>query len=143
LWLVIISITHGEALTHVAWTFKLINHGDGKVLHRNFALAIGKVQQTIFAKPEFPGALYHVMSRGDQREGIFLCDLDCHDFIKTLAEARGKSDPGKLAIAARLRRETTLSVKQIAERLHFPYPFLLVFPPWRARSANDESLQRL
>src|SRR5438309_1269383 len=25
---------------------------------------------------EFPGAMYHIMSRGDQREDIFLCDVD-------------------------------------------------------------------
>ena len=31
--------------------------------------------------------------------------------------ARQKSDPAKLALAARLRQETTLSVKRIAERL--------------------------
>ena len=31
--------------------------------------------------------------------------------------ARSKSDPRKLAIAARLRQETTLSIKQIAETL--------------------------
>src|SRR5438046_1085553 len=71
LWLVIISITHGEALTHVAWTFKLINHGDGKVLHRNFALAIGKGQQTIFAKPEFPGALTGRKFRGRTEKAPF------------------------------------------------------------------------
>ncbi len=31
---------------------------------------------------------------------------------------RHKSDPAKLALAARLRRETTLTVKAIAARLH-------------------------
>jgi hypothetical protein len=30
---------------------------------------------------------------------------------------RHKSDPGKLALAARMRRETTLTVKGIAQRL--------------------------
>ncbi len=57
-----------------------------------------------------PGAMYHVMSRGDGGGHIYLDDVDRHDFIKTLAEA-------KLAIAARLRRETTLSLKVIAARL--------------------------
>ncbi|SPE54350.1 hypothetical protein SBV1_1850005 [Verrucomicrobia bacterium] len=47
---------------------------------------------------EYPGAIYHVMSRDDGREN--------------------KSDPAKLAIAARLRKETTLTVKAIAVRLH-------------------------
>ena len=56
---------------------------------------------------------------------------DRHDFLKTLAEAcqktdwqgarllpERKNDPGKMAVAVRLRRETTLSVKQIAARVH-------------------------
>lgn len=40
---------------------------------------------------EYPGALYHVMSRGNRREDIFLDDVDRHDFIKTLAEACQKT----------------------------------------------------
>ncbi len=36
---------------------------------------------------EYAGAIYHVMSRGDRREPIFLDDGDRHDFLKTLAEA--------------------------------------------------------
>jgi putative transposase len=36
---------------------------------------------------EYPGAVYHVLSRGDRREPIFLDDGDCHDFLKTLGEA--------------------------------------------------------
>ena len=32
--------------------------------------------------------------------------------------ARRKSDPGKLAISARLRRETTLPIRRIATRVH-------------------------
>jgi hypothetical protein len=48
---------------------------------------------------EFPGAVYRVMSREE-------------------VAARRKGDPGKLAMAARLRRETMLSIKAIAERLH-------------------------
>ncbi len=31
---------------------------------------------------EFPGAVYHVMSRGDRREAIFLDDVDRQDFLK-------------------------------------------------------------
>jgi hypothetical protein len=34
---------------------------------------------------EYPGALYHVMSRGDQRDDMFFDDVDRHDCIKTLA----------------------------------------------------------
>jgi REP element-mobilizing transposase RayT len=40
---------------------------------------------------EFPGAIYHLMSRGDRREDIFLTDVDRHDFLKTLAEACEKT----------------------------------------------------
>jgi hypothetical protein len=103
---------------------------------------------------QYPGAMYHVMSRGNRREKIFLDDVDRQDFIKTLAEAcqktgwqvhayclvpnaegivaeelkrlgwkeadlksRRKNDPDKLEIAARLRRETTLTIKAIAARV--------------------------
>ncbi len=40
---------------------------------------------------EFPGAIYHVMSRGDRREDIFHNDVDRQDFLKTLAEACQKT----------------------------------------------------
>src|SRR5437762_4886540 len=41
---------------------------------------------------EYPGAMYHVMSRGDQRDDIFFDDVDRYDFLKTLAEACQKTD---------------------------------------------------
>ena len=41
---------------------------------------------------EYPGARYHVMSRGDRREKIFLDDVDRQDFVKTLAEACQKTN---------------------------------------------------
>ena len=40
---------------------------------------------------EYAGAMYHVMSRGDRREDIFMDDVDRHDFIKTLAESCQKT----------------------------------------------------
>jgi REP element-mobilizing transposase RayT len=40
---------------------------------------------------EYPGAMYRVMSRGDQRDNIFPDDVDRHDFVRTLAEARQKA----------------------------------------------------
>ena len=40
---------------------------------------------------EYAGAIYHVMSRGDRRERIYLDAVDRHDFIKTLAEACQKT----------------------------------------------------
>jgi len=41
---------------------------------------------------DFPGAIHHVMSRGDRRESIYQDDVDRQDFIKTLAEACQKTD---------------------------------------------------
>ena len=40
---------------------------------------------------EYPGTMYHVMSRGDRCENIFLDDVDRQDFLKTLAEACQKA----------------------------------------------------
>ena len=40
---------------------------------------------------EYPGAIYHVMSRGDRRENIFYDDVDRHDFVRTLGEACQKT----------------------------------------------------
>jgi REP-associated tyrosine transposase len=37
---------------------------------------------------EYPGAIYHVMSRGDRKKDIYLDDVDRQDFLKTLAEDR-------------------------------------------------------
>jgi REP-associated tyrosine transposase len=36
---------------------------------------------------QYPEAMYHVMSRGNRRQRIFLDDVDRQDFLKTLAEA--------------------------------------------------------
>jgi len=41
---------------------------------------------------QYAGVVYHVMSRGDRREDIFLDDVDRHDFLKTLAESCQKTD---------------------------------------------------
>ncbi len=43
---------------------------------------------------EFPGAISHLMSRGDRREDFYLDDVDRQDFLKTLA------------LVARLRKKT-------------------------------------
>jgi putative transposase len=40
---------------------------------------------------EYPGAIYHVMSRGDRCEAIFLDDVDRQDYLKTLAEGCQKT----------------------------------------------------
>ena len=56
---------------------------------------------------QYPGATYHVMSRG---------------WPPAELASRRKHDPAKLEIAARLRRETTLPVKQTTTRLHLGTP---------------------
>ena len=40
---------------------------------------------------EYPGAIYHVLNRGDRREPIFRDDLDRQGFLATLGEACGRS----------------------------------------------------
>ena len=40
---------------------------------------------------QYPGAMYHVMSRGNRCGKIFLDDVDRQDFLKTLAEACQKT----------------------------------------------------
>jgi len=40
---------------------------------------------------EYPGAIYHVMNRGDHREAIFHDDKDRYLFLDTLAEVCGKT----------------------------------------------------
>ena len=35
---------------------------------------------------EYPGAIYHLLSRGNRKENIFRSDVDRQDFLKTLAE---------------------------------------------------------
>jgi hypothetical protein len=41
---------------------------------------------------EYPGAMYHVMNRGDQREDIFRDDHDRQKFLATLGEACVKTE---------------------------------------------------
>src|ERR1035441_9852971 len=41
---------------------------------------------------EYPGAMYHVMNRGDQREDIFRDDQDRQKFLATLGEACVKTE---------------------------------------------------
>ena len=35
---------------------------------------------------EYPGAIYHVMNRGDRQEDILVDDVDRQDLLKTLAK---------------------------------------------------------
>ena len=40
---------------------------------------------------EYPGAIYHVMNRGDRREPTFKDDADRQRFVETLGEACAKT----------------------------------------------------
>ena len=40
---------------------------------------------------EYPGAIYHVLNRGDRRELIFHDDADRKRFVETLAESCAKT----------------------------------------------------
>ena len=40
---------------------------------------------------EYPGAIYHVMNRGDRREPIFKDDADRQRFVETLGEVCAKT----------------------------------------------------
>jgi hypothetical protein len=57
---------------------------------------------------EYPGVIYHVLNRGDRREPIFRIDQDRLLFLDTLA--------------ARLRRETTMTLTWITQRLNMGAP---------------------
>jgi hypothetical protein len=53
----------------------------------------------------------------DRAERIIAEELRRHGWTEAALRERRKSDPDKLALAARLRRETTLTVSWIAHRL--------------------------
>ena len=96
---------------------------------------------------EYPGAVYHVMNRGDRREPILRDDEGRQRFLDTLAQAcgktgwkvhaiclmpnhfhlvelgrRAKGDVPKVPIAVRVREETAMTVKWIADRLQMGAP---------------------
>ena len=63
-------------------------------VHYSFDRAVRireKVSMPRKIRVEYPGAIYHVLSRGDRRDDIFLDDVDRQDFLKTLAEACQKT----------------------------------------------------
>ena len=66
---------------------------------------------------DFPGAIHHVMSRGDRRENIYLDDVDRQDFLKTLAEACQKTDWQDEEQLKPLRRGWCLGSPEFRERM--------------------------
>ena len=63
------------------------------------------------------GELHQEAARA-KAERIIAEELQRHGWQEQDLVSRRKNDPTKLEIAARLRRETTLSVKEIAARAH-------------------------
>ena len=46
---------------------------------------------------EFPGAIYHVTSRGDRREAIYVDDADRRRFLELAAQAMDRFDASVMA----------------------------------------------
>ena len=75
---------------------------------------------------EYPGAIYHVMNRGDRREPIFRMmrtgNVSSRGWRKRAPRRAGRRMPKgnvrKIGIAQPLRAETIVTVKWIAERRH-------------------------
>jgi len=44
---------------------------------------------------QYPGAIYHVMNRGDRREAIFVDHQDRCRFLETLGQTLRKQQSGK------------------------------------------------
>jgi hypothetical protein len=62
---------------------------------------------------EYPGAIYHVLNRGDRREtsesvaeALVREELKCRKWDETELAKRAKGDRGKVAMAVRLRQES-------------------------------------
>ena len=87
---------------------------------------------------EYPGAVYHVMNRGDRREDIFKDDdygverhetgeVNAQPLVRQGLQVLGwekkelshfrKGDKGKVKLGRRLRAETTMTLRWIADRL--------------------------
>ena len=63
---------------------------------------------------EDPGAIYHVMDRGDRQEDIFADGVDRQDFLQTLAEACRQTEwPPIKWIAARMHIGTAKGAKTV------------------------------
>jgi hypothetical protein len=71
------------------------------------------------AKVEYPGALFYVMSLANGKvERIIREELKRLRWTERELKLAAKSDPAKLALAARVRRETTLALGCLAARVH-------------------------
>ena len=53
---------------------------------------------------EYPGAIYHVINRGDRREDIFRDDADRTRFLETLGEACRKTGVARVTSTPTMRQ---------------------------------------
>jgi uncharacterized protein YoaH (UPF0181 family) len=71
---------------------------------------------------EYEGAIYHVMSCGEsgeeKAEQIVAEELRRRKWEEANLVKRRKGDPEKVKMALRLRRESIMTLKWIAQRLH-------------------------
>jgi hypothetical protein len=94
-----------------------------KTLRRGWCLGSGGFKREMLAKMEgllgehHSGEL-HRESADAKADRIVAEELGRRGWLEADLVRRRKSDPDKLAIAARLRRETTLQLKAIAVRAH-------------------------
>ena len=70
---------------------------------------------------EYAGAIYHAMSRRDQREKIFWDDADRQRFLTTLAVACAKT-------GWQVRVETTMTLQWVASRLQMRTWMYVAYP---------------
>lgn len=93
-----------------------------KPLERGWCLGSGAFRAKLLARMEpqlgehQSGRLRHE-SAGAKAERIIAQELKRLNLGERNLKVRRKNDPQKLALAARLRRETTLTIRQIAQRL--------------------------
>ena len=62
---------------------------------------------------QYPGAIYHVVSRGVLREAIFVNDVDRHDFLRTLPESGLRRGGGRKPVGtSRITRREPAGQKE-------------------------------
>src|ERR1041384_5399936 len=94
-----------------------------KVFRRGWVLGSQEFRQELLEKMDgklgehHAGAL-HLESAMARADRIVREELDRLGWTETDLATRRKSDPDKLTIAIRLRKETTLTIKSIAARIH-------------------------
>jgi REP element-mobilizing transposase RayT len=103
---------------------------------------------------QYPGAIYHILNRGDQRGDIFFDDEDRLKFLGTLEECCRKTNREVHAycpmrnhfhlVVETPRQQTTMSLKRISRRLDMGswtyVSNLLHAVPQQAASAKQQLL---